>query len=46
VFNRRFTHWIPPDSGTEYVPLGPRVDEPPTKMIEATEIRVVNASIG
>ena len=39
-------HRIPPASGTEYVPLGPCVEDPPTKMTEAIETMVVNRSMG
>lgn len=37
---------IPPASGTEYVPFGPLVDDPPTKMTLAMETRVTNKSMG
>jgi len=36
----------PPASGTEYVPFGPRVDDPPTKMTLAMETRVTKSSMG
>ena len=36
----------PPAGGVEYTPLGPRVDEPPTKMTEAMEMRVTKINMG
>jgi len=37
---------IPPAGGVEYTPFGPRVDDPPTKMTDAMEMRVTKRSIG
>ena len=37
---------IPPASGTEYVPLGPGLLEPPTKTIEQKLIKATNMSMG
>jgi hypothetical protein len=36
----------PPASGTEYVPLGPGLLEPPTKMMEQKLMRATNMSMG
>lgn len=35
-----------PASGTEYVPDGPRLDDPPTKMTEAMDTSDTNTSDG
>jgi hypothetical protein len=37
---------MPPASGTLYVPFGPGLADPPTKMIEAMETRVTKPSMG
>jgi hypothetical protein len=37
---------IPPASGTEYVPFGPGLLDPPTKTIEQKLINATNMSIG
>ena len=37
---------MPPASGTEYVPLGPGLLEPPTKTIEQKLIKATNMSMG
>lgn len=37
---------IPPASGTLYVPFGPRVEDPPTKMMDAIDTSVTKINMG